>query len=114
VPKEYACLLFVDFLFNENECIAWSDEEEIEFNTWLKKESKNISQTGKLNRKIQNRYRLFFISVAAERMQTQYKVIFANMPFPKHLSKYGKNRYKACAVKDNSILPQPPYKQSEN
>lgn len=108
---ECDCIIFADFDYNDNEHITWSDEEEIEFNAWLKRNKDDISPGVPLNRKIQNEYRTLFLSVAAERMNVQYKVVFANMPFPKHLSEHGSKRYSACAVKDASILPSPPFLQ---
>lgn len=109
--KEGICLLFVDFSFGEGEYIEWSEEEELTFNRWLNKHIKNDFEDKRIPRETQNKYRLLFVSAAIEGMQSQYKVIFANMPFPKHLSEHGKYRYKACAVKDVSILPPPPYLQ---
>lgn len=111
LPNERGCILYIDFNYDDAEHITWTDEEEIKFNNWLNKEAKNISPHGTLNRKIQNEYRMFFVSAAAEIMNVQYKVIFANMPFPNHLSEHGKKRYSACAIKDSSILPRPPYLQ---
>lgn len=112
IEDEYACILLIDFCFTDNEHITWSDDEELKFNNWLNRERKNIAPNGILNRKIQNEYRMRFVSAAAIRMSIRYKVIFADMPFPKHLSDHGKNRYGACAVKDNRILPKPPYEQA--
>jgi hypothetical protein len=104
------CILLIDFNYDNNEHITWTDEEEYKFNKWLK-EKRNIAQFGSLTRSIQNRYRMIFVSAAAERMNTQYKIIFANMPLSKNISGHGKKRYSACAVKDLCILPGPPYLQ---
>ena len=62
---ECDCIIFADFDYNDNEHITWSDEEEIEFNAWLKRNKDDISPGVPLNRKIQNEYRTLFLSVAA-------------------------------------------------
>lgn len=111
IEGEYECILIVDFYFDDNEHITWSDEEELGFLEWMNRERKSISPNGKLTREIQNECRMLFVNAAAERMIRPYTVIFANMPFPKHLSNHGKKRYGACVVKNCSILPSPPYIQ---
>ena len=113
IDDEEPCVLIVDIVFSEDEFIEWTEEEEMELGRWLNEEKTNISSDGKLTRKIQNQYRMRFISASAKRMRKQYRIIFAQMPIPHNLSKHGKKRYKACAVKDISVLPKPPYAQAE-
>lgn len=107
---ECEVLLFIDFNYESGECITWTNDRELEFQDWLNKHKREIT-SGNLTRKIQNEWRLIMISNAVQGMKDRYKVIFANMPLPRELSNYGRNRYSACAVKDSCILPKPPYRQ---